>query len=378
MSAARIRLAMPVMGEEELIEIGEVLRSGYVAQGPTVARFEREVAGYVGAAHGFAVSSATTALHLSLVVLGIGPGDEVLVPDFTFPATANVVVQQGATPVLVDIDAQTFTMDVQDLERKVTSRSRAVIPVHTFGLAADMDGVHAVAERHGLVVVEDAACALGATYRGRRCGTLGKLACFSFHARKVISTGEGGLITTDDDGLAERIQLLRSHGGRREGGRFSFMDAGFNYRLSDIQAAVGLAQMRRLDGFLRTRRELADALSAALRDLPGVLTPFEPAWGRHSYQTYVVLLPGEADRDEVIRLMAESEIETTIGTYALHEQPFFQDKYGYHSGQLPISSRAFRSSLALPLHPALDPGDIKRIRDALGRALRSVAAPTLS
>ena len=210
-----IRLALPCTDQDELEEIRAVLATGYLTQGPKVAEFERLVAARVGSRYAFAMSSCTTALHLSLVVAGVGPGDEVLVSDFTFPATANVVVQQGARPVLVDIDLDTLAMSVDDAATRVTARTKAIVPVHPFGLAADMDPILALAARHGLAVIEDAATAIGATYWGRPCGSLGQLGCFSFHPRKVITTGEGGMITTSDEGLAERIRLLRSHGGRK-------------------------------------------------------------------------------------------------------------------------------------------------------------------
>jgi perosamine synthetase len=365
----RIRLALPLVDADDLEEVRAVLATGYLAQGPKVAEFERAVAERVGARHAFATSSATTALHLSLVVLDIGPGDEVLVPDFTFPATANVVVQQGATPVLVDVDPGTFNIDPVDLARKVTPRSKAIMPVHAFGLSADMDAVADVARARGLAIVEDAACAIGTTYNGRACGTIGTLGCFSFHPRKVITTGEGGMITTDDDALAARIALLRSHGGVRENGRFVFEAAGFNYRLSDIQAAVGVAQMRKLDRLIHDKRAKAARLSALLDRTEGVTLPREPAWRGHIFQSYVVRLHEGVDRDAVIEGLNAMGIEATIGTYALHAQPFFQRAFGYRPGDLPHSYEAFRQSLALPLYPQLADSDLSRIARSLADAV---------
>ena len=370
---APIRLARPLVDQDELNEIQAVLSSGYLAQGPKVTEFERLVADYVGTKHAFAMTSATTALHLALVVLDIGPGDEVLVPDFTFPATANVVVQQGARPVLVDVDPATFTVDLDDLEAKVTPRTRAVIPVHAFGLAADMDPIVALARRHGLAVIEDAACAIGTTYHGRHCGALGTLGCFSFHPRKVITTGEGGMITTDDDALAERVALLRSHGGVRQDGRFVFEAAGFNYRMSDILAAVGVAQMRKLDALIAAKRRMAARLSGLLAGVPGLALPREPAWGGHIYQSYVVTLERGVDRDRVIQAMKQRGVETTLGTYALHAQPFFGREYGYRTGELPGSYLAFTQSLALPLYPQLEDADLVRVAETLRGALAEVA-----
>ena len=234
-----MRLNIPLTDHREIEEIKKVLSTGYLTQGPKTAEFEKKVADLIGCRHAFAMSSCTTALHLALVVLGIKEGDEVLVADFTFPATANVVVQQGATPILVDIDLNTFTMNVNDMKRKMTNKTKAIIPVHAFGCSADMDPIMKLANQYGIPVIEDAACAIGTTYYGRYCGNLGTIGCFSFHPRKVITTGEGGMITTNDDELAERIHLLRNHGGVRSGRWYTYEAAGFNYRMSDIQGAVG-------------------------------------------------------------------------------------------------------------------------------------------
>jgi perosamine synthetase len=365
----RIWLTRPQIGDAEIDEIREVFASGTLTQGPKVAEFERMIAEMVGATHAFAVTSATTALHLSLVALGIEPGDEVLVPDYTFPATANVVVQQGAVPILVDIDLETYAIDPGDLERRTTGRTRAVIPVHPFGLPADMDPVLELAERHGLAVIEDAACALGASYHGRQAGSMGLAGCFSFHPRKSITTGEGGMITTSDAELAARIGLLRSHGGMREGGRFTFEAAGFNYRMSDILAAVGIAQMRRLDDFLAARRRVAGWYDDRLTEWTSLRVPRTPSGLTHTYQTYVVLLDPAIDRDGIIAALAADGIETTIGTYALHAQPFFGRTYDLRPGDRPSSYRAFTGSLALPLHGGMREGEIDRVVDRLRDAI---------
>lgn len=367
----RIWLARPQLGEEEIEEVRAVLDSGYLTQGPKVEQFEAMIAERTQARHAVAVTSATTALHLSLAALGIGPGDEVLVADFTFPATANVVVQQGATPVLVDIDLTTFAMNADDLARRITGRTRAIMPVHPFGLPADMDPILAIAERSGIPVVEDAACALGATYRGRAAGSLATTGCFSFHPRKSITTGEGGMVVTSDDDLAARLRLLRSHGGVRSEGRFIFEAAGYNYRLSDIHAAVGVAQMRKLDAFLAARRRVAASYDAGLASLDRLRPPVTPEWATHTYQSYVVLLDEAIDRDAVIAALRADGIETTLGTYALHAQPFFSRTYGHAAGDLPASYRAFTSTLALPLHGGLSETDVEVVVDRLGAALRA-------
>lgn len=370
-----IRLAVPLLDDSESREVDGVLASGHLTQGPKVAEFEELVAGLVGTRHAIATTSATTALHLSLVALGIGPGDEVIVPDFTFPATANVVIQQGARPIMVDVDLATFTMDPDDLASRVTPRTRAIMPVHAFGLAADMDPIIAIAQERGLPILEDAACAIGSTYHDRPVGALGAVGCFSFHPRKAITTGEGGMITTDDDSLAQRIRLLRSHGGIREHGRFTFVAAGFNYRLSDILAAVGVAQFRKLSSIIATKRALADRYRSLLEDIDGVATPEEPAWGGHVYQSYVVLLDDQLSRDDVIEHMRTAGIETTLGTYAIHAQPFFRRAFDLAPGDLPNSYRAYRQSLTLPLYPGLSEDDLTRVAASLRVAIHR-AAPT--
>lgn len=374
---APIRLALPFTDGQEIEEIAAVMATGTLTQGPKVAEFEGRVAELIGVRHAIATTSATTALHLSLAALGIGPGDEVIVPDFTFPATANVVVQQGAVPVLVDIDLSTFTLDPRDLERRVTPRTRAIVPVHAFGLTADMDAVMAIAaDGGGIPVVEDAACALAATYRGRACGGIGSLGCFSFHPRKSITTGEGGMVTTNDDDLAQRARILRSHGGIREQNRFRFEAAGFNYRLSDILAAVGVAQLRKLDWILERRRAVADAYRRLLGGEALLTLPAEPAWGGHVYQSFVVLVDEAVDRDQVIAALVRDGIETTIGTYALHREPFFARTYGYRAGDRPASLTAYRRSLALPLYPTIGEADLARVADRLRAALRATAGVT--
>lgn len=364
-----IRLTIPLTDHREIEEIGRVLASGYLTQGPVVEEFEHRVAALVGCTHAFAMSSCTTALHLALVVLGVGRGDDVAVADFTFPATGNVVAQQGARPVLVDVDPVTFTMDPSDLAAKLTRRTKVILPVHTFGCSADMDAILEIADRRGIPVLEDAACAIGTTYRGRFCGSMGTMGCFSFHPRKVITTGEGGMITTNDPGIAERIRLLRSHGGVREGRWYRYEEAGFNYRLSDVLGAIGLAQMEKLPHLIERKRTLARLLTSYLTDLPNVVTPAEPPWGGHIYQSYVVRLAPGVDRARVMDEMTARGIETTLGTYALHDQPFFQRAYRYREGQLPRSHACFHETMTLPLYPQMEERDVRTVADALRDSL---------
>jgi dTDP-4-amino-4,6-dideoxygalactose transaminase len=367
----RVRLAKPSVGADELVEIERVLATGYLTQGQAVARLEREFAALVGTTYAFATSSATTALHLSLVALDVQPGDEVVVPAFTFPATANAVIQQGAVPVLADIEPSTFAVTPESVAAAITTRTVAIMPVDAFGFPAPMSELSSLARDRGLRLVEDAACAIGATRDGQACGSFPDVGCFSFHPRKVITTGEGGMITTDASELAERIALLRSHGGVRRDGRFTFEAAGFNYRLSDVAGAMGLAQMKKLPSLLTTRQDRARLLTESLRDLPGVRPPIDLQGVVSTYQSYVVVLDDWFDRDAVIRELDRLDIESTIGTYGLHLEPYFRDRYGLTPEMYPNATLAARQSLALPMYPDMTEEDVLHVADSLRQVLAS-------
>ncbi|MFS0911391.1 DegT/DnrJ/EryC1/StrS family aminotransferase [Microbacterium sp. 179-I 3D2 NHS] len=360
-----MRLNVPLTGAPEVDAVREVIESGYLTQGAKTAAFEDSIRAYTSARHAAAVSSATTGLHLALVALGVQPGDEVVIPGFSFPATANAVIQQGAIPVFVDIDAATFNLDPALLEAAITDRTRAIMPVHAFGLCADMDAITAVAERRGLPVLEDAACALGGTYDGRHAGTLGTAGVYSFHPRKIITTAEGGMITTDDDTLAARISVLRAHGAVRGELFMEFVDAGFNYRLSDVHSAIGLAQMTRIDEIVSGRRRAAAALTSRVAGIAGVQAPTEPAGTAHTFQSYVVRLDDDIDRDEVIRRMRTRDVETTLGTYGMHLQPYFRERFAIPDAALPETTRAHHQALTLPLYPQLTDDDLDTVAEAL-------------
>lgn len=366
-----MRLSRSTLGPEELAGVAAVLDSGYLTQGPVAAEFERRVADYVGARHAFATSSCTTALHLVMAAMGIGPGDEVIVADFTFPASGNAVIQTGATPVLVDIDPTSLTVQPEAVAAAITERSRAVMVVHAFGLCADVAAVRRELAGSGIPIIEDAATALGSEQEGRKSGVLADAACFSFHPRKIITTGEGGMVTTDDDDLADRIQLLRSHGGVRRERFLVFEDAGFNYRLSDVNAAIGLAQMDRLEEIIAARRTLAAAYAQALSSVSSVTPPVEPAGFRHTYQSYVCRLDPSVNRDAVIDYMAKAGVEATLGTYALHCQPAFERTLGMKCGDLPHSAAAFAQTVTLPLHPALTQEDVEQVASVLSAAVKA-------
>jgi len=292
-----VPITRPLFGPEEAAAIVMPLETGWIVQGPQVAEFERLFRDLTGAPHALATTSCTTALHLALAVLGVGPGDEVIVPAFTYVASANVVEQSGARTVFCDIDPRTYNVDPASLERAITQQTKAIMPVHLFGLVADMPAVTDVAQRHRLAMVEDAACAVGSTLNGQHAGTFGDFGAFSFHARKPITTGEGGMLTVRDDGHAARAEALRSHGGlvsdleRHRKGSFALPEhdeVGFNYRMTDFQGALGVVQMGRLETVLTARQALAARYTEALAELPGLTTPLVPQGCVHTYQSYVV------------------------------------------------------------------------------------------
>jgi perosamine synthetase len=374
-----IPLSRPAFGPEEEAAVRDVLRSGWVAQGPATAAFEREAAEAIGVPHAIAVSSCTTGLHLAVLAADVGAGDEVILPAFTFPATANAVLYAGAVPVLVDVDPATLNIDPELAEAAVTPRTKAVIGVHLFGFPCDVAALRSLCDRRGLRLLEDAACAIGTRIDGRMAGGFGDVACFSLHARKVITCGEGGLLTTHDDELAERMRSLRTHGAdraaeTRQGEGLappspSYVRLGYNYRLSDIQSAVASVQLRRLEGFVRERNELAARYDAELTDLPGLrLPPRREGW-LHSYQSYVVVLEPDAPIDArgLMDALAARGVSTRTGTYAVHREPYFRE-HARTVPSLPASERAGDASVALPLFNGLALAD----QNAVIRALQDV------
>lgn len=367
-----IPLVKPDISFDEVsAEITEVLASGQLTSGKCVREFERAVAEYVGVRHAFATTSATTALHMSLVAAGIGAGDEVLVADFTFPASGNAIVQTGAKPVLVDCCKDSFLIDLDQAEKLVTAKTKAIMPVATFGQPLDMNAMEKFATRHNLFLLEDAACSLGARWQGRCSGSMKGAACFSFHPRKIITTGEGGMIATNDDALAERIQLLRAHGGKYEGGDavgLSFHEFGFNYRMSEIQAVLGIAQMKRLDAIIEDRRRVAGLYNQALAGADSIRCPQDISDNAGTYQSYVLLLDEALDRNRIIAQMRAQEIETTLGTYAMHAQPAFA-ALGYKLGDLPNAYRAQSQSLTLPLLPGMKAETVEQISGQLRKLI---------
>jgi dTDP-4-amino-4,6-dideoxygalactose transaminase len=380
-------LSRPSIGEAEIREVVTCLRSGWLTSGPRVAEFEEAFARTVRAAHAVAVTSATAGLHLALLGLGIGPGDEVITSPMTWASTGNMILAVGARPVFVDVDPRTLNVDPAAVAAAVGPRTRAILPVHFAGQPADLDVLGAIADRHGLALIEDAAHALGTAYRGRPVGGGSTAAVFSFHPIKAITTGEGGMITTEDGALAERLRLLRFHGiardawkryGRRGNPDYEVVTLGFKYNMTDLQAAIGVAQLARLEEFVEARTRLAVRYAEALRDVPGaeMLEPVAyPA--RHAWHLLVVRLPLErlrVGRDEVMDALIAANIGVGLHFKALHLHRLYREQLALPPAALPHATDASARILSLPLFPDMTPDDVRDVTSALGEVLERHAA----
>jgi perosamine synthetase len=354
--------------EEELVL--EVLRSGQLSLGPVGTRFEEVFADVVGARHAAAVSSGTAGLHLAVHLAGVGPGDEVVTSPFSFVASANCALYQGAEPVFADIDPVTLNVDPAAVEAAITERTRAIVAVHIFGLPCEIEAIDAIAARHGIAVVEDAAEALGARRRGRAIGTHGNPAVFAFYPNKQITTGEGGMVTTDDEATWRALKSL-SNQGRAEGDDWLKHDRlGFNYRLDDVSAAIGLGQLERIDELLGARAAVAARYDALLAGFEGVTPPAVVKGDERSWFVYVVLLDEGCDRDAVMLRLREEGIGCRAYLPPIHLQPFFRER-GHREGELPVCEAISRRCLALPFFTTLEQGDQERVVDALRRAMEA-------
>lgn len=372
-----IPIIKPWIGTEEVAAIEEVLESGWVAQGPKVAEFERALASVVGAEQGVAVTSCTAGLHLTLHALGVGPGDEVVVPSLSFIASSNAPRYVGAMPVFADVDETTFNLTPDSVRAAITSRTRVVILVHQLGMPADIDGIRAVCDRVGVTLIEDAACAIGSTYRGSKIGGHSDLVVFSFHPRKLITTGEGGMIMSRDGDLAERLRRLRQHAMSLAAFERHSTDAptidtyselGFNFRMTDIQAAMGLVQLSKLEAIIERRRSHAERYNSLLSHLQGVVTPADPPYGTTNYQSYAVVLKDEVDvsRDDLMRRLAAKGIASRRGVMAAHLESAFSD---IEAGLLPVTERIANSSLLLPLFHDMSLGEQDHVAETLASEL---------
>ena len=377
--------ALPEIGEEEIAEVVDTLRSGWVTTGPKAKRFEQDFVTFLGdpSLEAIAVNSATAGLHLALEALGIGPGDEVITTTHTFTATAEVVRYLGADVKLVDVDPATLCIDIAAFEAAITPRTKVVIPVHYAGMAADMGRILAIARRHGLKVVEDAAHALPTTWDGRLIGTLGSdVTVFSFYANKTITTGEGGMLVTRDPAIAARAKVMRLHGINRDAfDRFTakvpswyyeIVAPGFKYNLTDIAAALGIHQLQRAQVFQRRRQLLAERYDAGLADLPIVLPPRPAAGETHAWHLYVIRLTDDAPigRDALIEALYAAGIGCSVHYIPLHLHPYWRDRYGLKAEDFPKSQLAYERMLSIPLYSRMTEGDVDRVAAALRQALR--------
>ena len=369
--------AIPLIGEEEIEGVLTCLRSGWLTTGQKVKQFETEFAAWAGAKHAIAVNSATSGLHLGLEAAGVGPGDEVITTPMTFTATAAVIEHLGGVPVLVDCEPDTLNIDATQIESKITSRTKALMPVHFAGQSADMDMILEIAAKHGLKIVEDAAHAIPTAWKGRRIGSIGDITVFSFYATKNLTTGEGGMITTDDDALADRMRLMCLHGMSRDAWKrytqagswsYEILAPGFKYNLTDIAAAIGIPQLKNTAVYHAKRLNIARRYDAALATLPGVQIPTTRNHEEHGWHLYVIQVRPEQltiDRDEFIRQLVALNIGVSVHFIPLHLHPYWRDRYGFKPEDFPNASGVFKNILSLPIYAKMSDRDIQDVIDAV-------------
>jgi perosamine synthetase len=362
-----IPLMAPDINSCDIEALTAVLESGMLVQGKEVKRLEDSISKYINVKHSIAVSSGTSALHLSLIALGIGEGDEVIIPAFSFIATANVIELVGAKPIFVDIDINTFTIDCSLIENAITSKTKAIMPVHEFGLTADMSLIKKIALKHSLFIIEDAACALGAKENNIYAGAFGDLGCFSFHPRKTITSGEGGLITTNNDTLAKKIRQLRNHGIETVNNKMEFVIPGFNYRMTDFQAALLNSMFKRFENILTIKKHLASIYSKEINN-KYITIPSQQKGKDHSWQTYHVLLDNKLNQEDIIKLLKSKEIGTNYGAQCIPNEQFYKRKYNLDCKTFfPNAMTAYKQGLALPLYEKLSKEQIAYISKILNK-----------
>ena len=368
MSNIKVPIAKPIIGEEEIENVVEVLKSGMIAQGPRVAEFEQKFADWVGAKYGIAVNSGTAALHVALLSCGIGEGDEVITTPFTFIASGNAILYTGAKPVFADIDLKTYTMDPESIEALINENTKAILPVQLYGQSANMEKINAIAEKHGLMVIEDAAQAHGATCSGEKVGSLGDMACFSFYPTKNMTTSEGGIITTNDEELAEMAKIFRAHGASV---RYYHDAVGYNFRMTDISTAIGLAQLDKIDEFNEKRISNAAYLNEGLKDVDGVVTPYCAYDSKHVYHQYTIRVE-KGNRDDWVDIINECGVGTGIHyLIPLYNQPIYKS-LGI-TGDCPNAELAADNVISLPVHPALTKEDLDLVIEAVKKASSELA-----
>lgn len=366
-----IKLSQPYFPEGAEIELLKVLKTGNLVKGEYAQKFEKHMVEYLDIENAILVSSGTAALHLALLSLGIKKGDEVIVPAFTFPATANAVEILGADIVPVDITLKDYCIDVSKIEEKITKKTKAIIPVHEFGNIADMDTVLSISEQYGLAIIEDAACALGTEYNNKKAGLWGEIGCFSLHPRKSITTGEGGILVTKNNKLAEKMRSLSNHGIIIKNGKYDFVHAGLNYRITDFQAALGLSQLSELETIINYRISIAESYNRLLKDNLMLKTPDNGKYKKHTYQTYHVLLDKTIDRDNLIIQLRDANIECNFGAYALATLTYYKKKYNFIETDFPNAMIAYRHGLALPTGMHVSAKHIEFITETLNSLLKA-------
>jgi perosamine synthetase len=379
MEKRNIPIAIPSMGEEEWLAVKEPIEKGWLTQGPKVKEFEDLFAQMHSVKRALAVSNCTTALHLALLACGVGEGDEVIVPAFTWVATANAVLYCNAKPVFIDIDTKTFNIDVKQIKDKVTPKTKAIIPVHLFGLCADVDYIKQNFPQ--LKIVEDGACAAGAALNGKPAGSLGHIGCFSFHPRKSVTCGEGGMLTTNDDAIAAHLDMLRNHGGsiseeqRHHGAKPYLLAAydivGYNYRMTDLQGAVALVQLKKLQRFIEERNQWAQYYNEQLADIAWLQTPEIPEGYKHGWQSYVTFVDeskAPMSRNDMMEILQQKGISTRPGTHAVHMLGAYVERYGFKPEDFPGAYAADKFSMAIPLHNKM----VKEDFDYIIKALKSL------
>ncbi len=364
-----VPLANPCIGEEDAKAVYEVVRSGWVSMGEKVKEFEKSFAEYVGAKHAVATNNGTTALHLALIAEGINEGDEVLIPDITFISTANVVLYERAVPIIVECDPGTYNISLEDAERRLSDKTKAIISVDMNGLPVDYDRVLKFAERNNLKIIADSAESLGAIYKGKRIGSIAPVHMFSFFPNKNVTTGEGGMITTDDD---EKDVLLRQLRNQGQDYRYHHVHLGYNYRMNDILAALGIEQLKKIDVLMSEKERIVERYNAAFKDDPDISPPFVPDYAdRHSWYMYAISLRDGIDRDRVVSELKDRGIDTRLSFPPIHIQPYYQQKFGYKDDSLPVSFKAWKQLIDLPIWVGLTCEDqdyvIKNIKDITGR-----------